>query len=207
MKYFAFVILAAVFAAPLSAAAEESPAASKPDIKKGESISSNLCVACHANDGSRGIPANPILQGQHFEYLFKQLVDFKEGQRDAAPMKDIAKNLSEEDMRNVAYFYSTKQAKLGAAKNKDFAELGQKIYRGGVLDKSIPACAGCHGASGAGIPAQYPKIAGQNTDYIAAQLKKFRLDTRKNSAPMTAIAQKMSDKEIDAVSDYISGLH
>jgi cytochrome c553 len=118
----------------------------------------------------------------------------------------MAAPLSEADMKNVAAFYASKQAKPGFAKNKDTVLLGEKIYRGGIAAKNVPACAGCHSPTGAGIPAQYPKLAGQHGDYIELQMTNFRAGTRANSAQMMTIAAKMSDKEIKAVSDYIAGL-
>jgi cytochrome c553 len=186
-------------------AAEPAPVA-KPDLAKGQATATAVCGACHTADGSRGSPANPILQGQHPEYLVKQLVEFKAGIRANAIMQGMAATLSEADMKNVAAFYASKQAKPGFAKNKDLVALGEKIYRGGIADRSIPACSGCHSPTGAGIPAQYPRMAGQHGDYIEAQLLAFRSGLRKNSAQMTGIAAKMNDKEIKAVSDYIAGL-
>ncbi|MEP7056621.1 MAG: c-type cytochrome [Caldimonas sp.] len=187
-------------------AAEPPAPSAKPDIARGEAISTSVCVACHSNDGSRGSPANPILQGQHAEYLVKQLTEFKAGQRNNPIMRGIAATLSVDDMRNVAAFYATKQAKPGFAKNKDTVKLGEKIYRGGIADRSVPACAGCHSPTGAGIPAQYPRLAGQHADYAEAQLVAFRAAARNNSAPMVGIAAKMNDREIKAVADYIAGL-
>jgi len=198
------LLVAAALVAP-AAAAEPAPAA-KPDVAKGEAISTNVCAACHAADGSRGSPANPILQGQHAEYLVKQLVEFKEGKRDNPVMKGMASTLSEADMRNVAAFYASKDAKPGFAKNKESVALGEKIYRGGIADRAIPACAGCHSPNGAGIPAQYPRVRGQHADYTEAQLVAFRSGLRKNSAQMTGIAAKLNDKEIKALADYIAGL-
>ncbi|MFO1337587.1 MAG: c-type cytochrome [Burkholderiaceae bacterium] len=198
--------LAALLAAPAMANEEAAPAA-KVDVAKGQEISTNVCAACHTADGSRGSPANPILQGQHPEYLVKQLTEFKSGKRDNAIMKGMASTLSEADMKNVAAFYAGKQAKPGFAKHKDTVTLGEKIYRGGIADKQVPACAGCHSPNGAGIPAQYPRVGGQHGDYLEAQMKAFRDGKRNNSVPMTAIAARMSDKEIAAVTDYIAGLH
>ncbi len=189
------------------AAAEAKPTVTKPDPAKGETTSKNVCAACHTNDGSRGTPAYPILQGQHPEYLVKQLTEFKAGKRVNAIMQGMAATLSPDDMRNVAAFYSSKEAKPGFAKNKDFAALGEKIFRGGIAERSIPACAGCHGPNGAGIPSQYPRLAGQHADYTEAQLVAFRGGIRKNSLPMMGVAAKLNDREIKAVADYIAGLH
>ena len=198
-------------AASASFAAEEAkPAAAapaKPDLAKGQTTATNVCAACHTSDGSRGSPANPIIQGQHPEYLAKQLTEFKNGKRANPIMQGMAAALSEADMKNVAAFYSSKQPKPGFAKNKDSVALGEKIYRGGIADRTVPACAGCHGPSGAGIPSQYPRLSGQHADYTAAQLNAFRSGARANSAQMTGVAAKMNDKEIKAVSDYIAGLH
>jgi len=189
-----------------AAMANETKAPAKPDLAKGGAISSQVCAACHTADGSRGSPANPILQGQHPEYLAKQLAEFKEGKRKNAIMQGFAGTLSEEDMRNVAAFYASKTAKPGFAKNKESLALGEKIYRGGIADRQIPACAGCHSPTGAGLPAQYPRIGGQHGDYTEAQLNAFRAGTRGNNAQMMAIAAKMNDREIKAVADYIAGL-
>ena len=186
--------------------AAEPAAAAKADPAKGAAISAGTCVACHTNDGSRGSAANPILLGQHADYLAKQLAEFKSGKRDNAIMKGMAATLSEADMKNVAAFYAGKQAKPGFAKNKDFAALGEKLYRGGAADRLIPACSGCHSPNGAGIPAQYPRLAGQHADYVETQLVAFRSGVRHNNPVMTGVAAKLSDREIKALSDYVAGL-
>jgi cytochrome c553 len=196
-------LVAALFMAP-ALAAESQPAA-KPDPAKGQA-SAAACMACHTADGTRGAPANPILQGQHPEYLAKQLHEFKSGKRKNPIMQGMAAPLSEDDIRNVAAFYAGKEAKAGAAKNKATVLAGEKIWRGGIADRKIPACSGCHGPTGAGIPAQYPKIAGQHADYTEAQLVAFRSGARANSAQMTGVAAKMNDAEIKAVADYVAGL-
>jgi cytochrome c553 len=199
------VLLAATLALPVFAANE--PAASaKVDLAKGQELSTNVCAACHTADGSRGSPANPILQGQHPEYLAKQLAEFKAGKRANPVMQGMAAPLSEDDIRNVSAFYASKQAKPGFAKNKDTVARGEKIYRGGIAGKAVPACAGCHSPNGAGLPSQYPRLAGQHGDYIDAQMKAFRDGKRANGPMMKAIAANMSDAEIAAVSDYIAGL-
>jgi len=205
MKTVAF-ILSSLMLAAAAHANEPAAASAKPDLAKGGAISAQTCAACHTADGSRGSPANPILQGQHPEYLVKQLTEFKSGKRKNAIMSGMAAALTEEDMRNVAAFYAAKTAKPGFAKNKDTVALGEKIYRGGIADRNVPACAACHGPAGSGIPAQYPRIAGQHGDYIEAQMTAFRAGQRGNAPQMVAIAAKMNDKEIKAVSDYIAGL-
>ncbi len=202
---FASALLSCVLFAAVSASANEAPAPVKVDLVKGAATAA-VCAACHSFDGSRGSPAQPILQGQHPEYLVKQLNEYKSGARANAIMSGMAATLSESDMKNVAAFYASKQAKPGFAKNAELAALGEKIYRGGIADRSIPACAACHSPNGAGIPAQYPRMAGQHADYTEAQLLAFRGGVRKNSLQMTGIAAKMNDREIKAVSDYIAGL-
>ena len=196
--------LALVFTAGAPHAAETAPSA--PEPAKGATISTSVCAACHTNDGSRGSAANPIIQGQHPDYLVKQLAEFKAGKRPATVMKGFASALSDDDMRNVAAFYAGKSAKPGFAKSKDTVALGEKIYRGGIGDRSVPACSGCHGPSGAGIPAQYPRLAGQHADYVEGQLVAFRGGVRRNNSTMAAIAAKLNDREIKAVADYVAGL-
>jgi cytochrome c553 len=206
MMKIASVLLSSLLLALASSASANTEAASKPDLVKGQATATAVCGACHTADGSRGAAANPILQGQHAEYLVKQLAEFKAGKRVNAVMTGMASMLSDADMKNVAAFYASKQAKPGFSKNKDSVALGEKIYRGGVADRQIPACAGCHSPNGAGIPAQYPRIASQHGDYLEAQLNSFRSGARGNSAQMTAIAAKLNDKEIKAVADYTAGL-
>ena len=207
MKPVQALILSALLTAAAfgSAQAAETKPAFKADPAKGQALA-QVCAACHTADGSRGSPANPILQGQHPEYLVKQLQEFKSGKRNNAIMKGFAANLSDEDMKHIAAFYAGKTSKPGAAKNKDTIRLGEKIYRGGILEKNVPACAGCHGPTGSGIPAQYPRLGGQHADYTEAQMIAFRAGARANNAQMMTIASRMSDLEIKAVSDYIAGL-
>lgn len=199
----ALLLLAWAFAGAVQAA--DAKPAFKADPAKGQTVATP-CLACHTADGSRGIPANPILQGQHPDYIVKQLTEFKSGKRASAVMKGMAAPLSEDDIKHVAAFYASKQAKPGFAKSKDTVPQGEKIFRGGLADRQIPACAGCHSPNGAGIPVQYPRIAGQHADYTEAQLVAFRGGARGNSAQMSAIAAKLSDREIKAVADYIAGL-
>jgi cytochrome c553 len=203
MKSTVALILAAMFASPLFAA--ESKAAFKPDLAKGQATAAT-CMACHTADGTRGLSANPILQGQHPEYLVKQLTEFKAGKRKNAIMQGFAATLSEEDMKNVAAFYASKPALKGVAKNKDTVTLGEQIYRGGIMAKQVPACAGCHSPNGAGIPAQYPRLGSQHFEYTEAQLTAFRSGARANSAQMMTISARLSDTELKAVADYIAGL-
>ena len=208
MKSLLALTLAAAFAtAGVGAlAAEAALATPKPDLAKAQDKAPQVCGACHTFVGTRGLPANPILQGQHADYIVKQLTEFKSGRRANPVMTAMAAPLTDDDVRNLAAFYAGKQAKPGFATSKDTVLLGEKIYRGGIAAKQVPACAGCHRPTGAGIPAQFPRLAGQHADYTEAQLVAFRAGTRGNAPQMLAIAARMSDKEIKAVADYMAGL-
>ncbi|MDI1275155.1 c-type cytochrome [Polaromonas sp.] len=189
------------------AAGEAAPAqVAKPDLVKGEATYTAVCVACHAADGNSAIAANPKLAQQHPEYLVKQLQEFKSGKRNNAVMKGFASALSDDDMKNIAYWVTTKKAKPGFAKDKALVTLGERIYRGGIADRQVPACAGCHSPNGAGIPSQYPRLGGQHAEYTATQLTTFRDGVRNNNLQMTQVAAKLNDREIRAVADYIAGL-
>jgi cytochrome c553 len=196
---------AALLAAAGAAQADGPPPVFKADLVRGEQVSVT-CQACHLADGNRGAPANPILAGQHPEYTAKQLAEFKAGKRQNAIMQGFASLLSEDDMKHVAAFYASKQAKPGFAKNKDTVRLGEAIFRGGIKAKQVPSCAGCHSPNGAGIPAQYPRLAGQHAEYTESQLVAFRSGARANNAQMMTISARLSDVEIKAVSDYLAGL-
>lgn len=208
MKLLASLLMAAALAAPaIPALAADAPApVAKLDLAKGEASFSQVCVACHAADGNSMTPENPKLAQQHPEYLVKQLQEFKSGKRASPIMLGFASMLSDEDMKNIAWWLASKPATEGAAKDKDLVALGERIYRGGIAERSIAACAACHSPNGAGIPAQYPRLSGQHADYTDAQLKAFRDGVRLNSAQMTGVAAKLNDREIRAVSDYIAGL-
>jgi cytochrome c553 len=201
------IVAAIAFAAPLAVQAQTT----KPDAAQGRKTAETVCVACHGTDGNSASPANPKLAGQHYEYLYKQLVDFRAkgdvpAERADAVMAGFAAMLSEADMRNVSAWYAQQSLKPAAAKNRDLVELGQKIYRAGIAEKGVPACSGCHSPNGAGLPIQYPRLQGQYGEYTEAQLVAFRQGKRLNSTEMTAIAERLSDREIQAVSDYIAGL-
>ncbi|MBI2727387.1 MAG: cytochrome c4 [Polaromonas sp.] len=194
---------AAHAAAPAAAAA---PKVTKPDLVKGEASFTAVCASCHGADGNSGTPVNPKLSQQHPEYLVKQLQEFKSGKRKNAIMQGFASALSDDDMKNIAYWAASKKAKPGFAKDKDLVALGERIYRGGVADRQIAACAGCHSPNGAGIPAQYPRLGGQHAEYVATQLTAFRDGVRLNSLQMNQVAAKLNDREIRALADYIAGL-
>jgi cytochrome c553 len=207
------LFLTLLAASSIAGAAEEQKAA-KADPAKGEAIyttgdaSRNIpaCVSCHGAAGNSTIVQNPKLAAQHAAYTYKQLVNFKTPERNNAIMSPIAKALTEEEMKNIAAYLDRQTQKPGAARNKDIVQLGKQIYRAGIAEKNVPACAGCHSPNGAGIPAQFARLAGQHQDYTVAQLTGFRSGARKNSMQMTAIAKRLSDDEIKAVADYIAGL-
>lgn len=225
MKLLATLLMAATLAAPVisaqaagenpaapAAKAEaapakaEAPKAAKPNLAAGETKYTAVCAACHGADGNSGSPANPKLAQQHPEYLVKQLQEFKSGKRANAIMQGFASQLSDEDMKNISAWLATKKNKAGFAKDKELVALGERIYRGGIADRQVAACAGCHSPNGAGIPSQYPRLSGQHGDYTVAQLIAFRDGARKNSVQMTQVASRLNDREIKAVSDYIAGL-
>lgn len=215
MKFSQFVKSLCVGLLAVSSIAVATEAApKKADLARGEALYVNgdaarnvmACVACHGAAGNSTITQNPKLAGQHEAYLVKQLHDFKGPQRNNPVMTTIAKAMTDDDIRNIAAFLDAQVQKPGAAKNKETVELGKKIYRGGIAEKNVPACAACHSPTGAGIPAQFARIGGQHQDYTDAQLKAFRSGARKNSAQMTTIAKRLSDEEIQAVADYVAGL-
>jgi cytochrome c553 len=168
----------------------------------------NVCVACHAIDGNSVISANPKLSGQHPEYLYKQLTNFKSGERANAVMAGMAGMLSDADMHAVAEYFSKQTLNLGQAKTNGAGSLGEKIYRAGIQANSVPACASCHGPAGDGLPVKYPRLGGQHAEYVLNQLRQFRLGARANDEAkvMRTIAAKLTDQEMEAVADYIQGL-
>lgn len=210
-------LLVATLAVSGFASASDKPAvaaAVKADPAKGATLYDNgdaarglpACVSCHGAAGNSTISTNPKLAGQIDAYAYKQLVDFTTPNRNNPIMTPYAKMLTDEDKKNVAAYLGKQAAKQGAAKNKDIVELGKKIYRGGIAGTGVAACASCHGAAGNGIPALFPRLAGQHQDYTVAQLQAFKGGARKNSIQMTTLAKRMSDEEMKAVADYIAGL-
>jgi cytochrome c553 len=203
MKLLASLVAATLLTA--SAFANET-VAPKVDKAAGEARFTAVCAACHGADGNSGSPEYPRIAGQGAEYLQKQLHDFKSGKRANAIMSGFASQLSDADMRNIAAWASSQTPKHNTAKDKDLVMLGERIYRGGIADRNIPACAGCHSPNGSGIPAQFPRVSGQHATYTETQLNAFRSGARANNPIMSDVAAKMNDKEIKAVADYIAGL-
>ena len=206
-----FLLLLAAFSTTAWATGPTPPA--KADPAKGQQIFSTVCVACHNADGNSTIPINPKLAGQHPEYLLKQMKNFKgDGGKQPERLNPIMNGMiaayTEDQMRDIAAFLGEQKLKPEVSKNRDTIEYGRKLFRAGDQAKGLPACAACHGPTGAGMPAQYPRIAGQFTDYTELQLKNFRAGERANdpNKMMRMVALKMTDAEIKAVSDYVAGL-
>lgn len=192
---------------------EAAKASPKGDAARGQAIASTVCGACHGPDGNSLLAVNPKLAGQHADYLFKQMKNFKSAdgkqpERANPIMNGMIAAFDEGQMRDIAAYFSAQTQKGEVAKNRETIELGQKLYRGGDQTKGLPACAACHGPTGAGMPAQFPRIGGQYAEYTEAQLKSFREGARANdpNKMMRMVAIKMTDHEIKAVSDYIAGL-
>lgn len=194
----------------VNAAEEAKP---KADPAKGKVVAETICVACHGADGNSMTSANPHLAGQGEAYIYKQLsnfksVDGKPAARNNAIMAGMAAALTEDDMRNVSAWFSQQTLKPATATNEALIARGQKLWRAGDAAKGVPACAACHGPAGKGLPAQYPRLAGQFPEYTEAQLKSFRAGERANDpeSMMRGIADKLSDADIKAVSEFAAGL-
>ncbi len=186
-----------------------------PDPAAAKIIANQVCAACHGADGNSTLLANPKIAGQHAEYILKQLHNFAssgtkkpEEIRNNPVMAAMVASLSESDMKNLAAYFSSQKPAPGMATNKELVLKGKKIYRGGIAQTGIPACSSCHSPNGAGIPAQYPRLAGQHTAYTLAQLKAFRSGERANDVnkKMRTIASRMTDKELEAVAEYIAAM-
>jgi cytochrome c553 len=204
-------LIAAALASPTVFAAEPPL---KGDPAKGQQVATQVCAACHGADGNSVAPANPKLAGQFREYMTKQLMNFRPGtdnkpaERPNPIMAGFAAALSPDQMRDVSAYYASQKLVPDKAKDKSTIELGRKIFRAGIAEKNVPACAGCHGPTGAGVPIQYPALAGQYAEYVETQLKAFRSGERANdpNRMMRSTAARLSDSEIKAVADYIAGL-
>jgi cytochrome c553 len=196
-----------------------------PDVKVGEKLYNEgdpargivACVSCHGTAGNSDIPVNPNLAAQPHEYIYKQLTEFQPKEDGMAPrrgpdgapsvMTGLSTPLTIDDMRNLALYIAEQQlTKPAAASSEELAARGEEIWRGGIKETKVPACAACHGANGEGIPAQYPRLSGQFAPYLEEQLVLFRAGHRANNDMMTQIAARMSDADIKAVADYAAGL-
>jgi cytochrome c553 len=211
------LLLLAALAWPAVAAAQ-TPAAPAQDPKaleaRGREIASQVCAACHGPDGNSPLPVNPNLAGQHADYITQQLMHFKAGLRQNAIMQGIAAGMTPEDMRAAGAFYAKQTPRGLAARDAGLVKLGQALWRGGDSGSGIPACSGCHSPNGAGVPKNYPRIAGQYADYTYAQLKAFQAGERgrdkegkdANGRVMRSIAKGLSDVQMKAVAEFAAGL-
>jgi cytochrome c553 len=189
-------------------------AAGKPDLAKAQTIVNQVCAACHGTDGNSPTPVNPSLAAQPAEYISLQLAHFKSGVRANPVMQGMAAGLSPEDMKALGAYFSQQKPKNQPAKDATLVTAGQSLYRGGDLAAGIPACAACHSPTGAGIPKNYPRLAGQHADYTLAQLKAFKAGERGadkdgkdvNGRVMNAVAAKLSDAQMKALAEYAQGL-
>lgn len=208
------LLLAAALAWPALAAAQAPAAAAKPDLARAQQIVNQVCTACHGADGNSAAPVNPNLAGQHADYITRQLAHFKEGIRQNPVMQGMAAALTPEEMRALGVYYSQQKPKGLTAKDVTLVKTGQQVWRGGDATSGVPACASCHSPNGAGVPRNYPRIAGQFADYTYAQLKAFKSGERgldkegkdTNGRIMQAIAHNLSDEQMKAVADYAAGL-
>ena len=206
-------------------AADASAGPEKPDVKAGETLYKEgdpargivACISCHGLGGNSELPVNPNLAAMSHEYIYKQLVEFQPREDGSAPrqaangapsvMTGLATPLTIQDMLNLSLYLAEQPlTKPAAASSKDLVARGEEIWRGGIRDRSVPACAACHGANGEGIPSQYPRLSGQFASYLEDQLILFRAGHRGNSEMMIQIAARMSDDDIKAVADYAAGL-
>ena len=204
---------AAALAVPAIAAGQQATPP-KVDLARAQQTATQICAACHGADGNSATPANPNLAGQHADYITVQLEHFKAGIRTNPTMQPMAATLSDDDMRALGVYFSQQKPKGLTAKNGDLVKAAQKIYRGGDSETGVPACAACHSPDGAGIPKNYPRVAGQYADYIYAQLRAFKNGERgadkagkdTNGRIMATIANRMTDDQMKAVADYMAGL-
>lgn len=204
-----FFALAALAMAPVFAQADKNP-----DIAKGQALA-GVCAGCHGVDGVSPVPTQPSLAGMSWQYIAKQLKHFKTGQRDNAIMKGFVANLSDADMKALGVYFSSMKGRPIGTKDEKLAKTAEKLYRAGDAARGIPACAGCHSPTGAGIPALYPRVGGQHAEYTLAQLTAFRSGARGGATKddpnptgkmMMTIASKLTETEVKALAEYTSGL-
>lgn len=185
-----------------------------PNYAKGQALA-GVCAGCHGADGHSTVPTQPSLAGMSWQYIARQLKHYKTGQRDNAIMKGFAANLSDADMKALGVYFAAQKPRSVGTKDMALAKTAERLYRAGDASRNIPACAGCHSPTGAGIPAQYPRIGGQHAEYTLAQLNAFKAGTRggatkedanPNGKMMMAIAQRLTDAEIKALAEYTAGL-
>jgi cytochrome c553 len=206
--------LAAMLCAWPAAAVLAQQTAAQPDAAKAQTTASQVCAACHGVDGNSPTPVNPSLAAMPAEYISTQLAHFRSGLRVNPIMQGMAAPLTPEDMRALGAYFSRQKPKGLAAKDAALVQAGQKLYRGGDSAAGVPACSACHAPDGSGIPKNYPRLAGQHADYTYAQLKAFKAGERGNDPDgkdvngriMAAIASRLSDAQMKAAAEYVSGL-
>jgi cytochrome c553 len=177
----------------------------KPDLERGKQLATTVCAACHGADGRATAPTNPHLAAQHGDYIAAQLAAFKSGTRPSPIMQPMAAPLTPEDMRSVGAYYESQKPVESFARDKALALRGEKLWRAGIKGVNAPACAGCHGAAGHGIPAQYPRLAGQSADLSFGWLKAYATGARPHPV-MGAVAVKLPENDMKALAEYIAGL-
>jgi cytochrome c553 len=215
MKHAFWLATAAIALAAGGAALAEEPPAAKPDLAKAKQIVETVCAACHGADGNSPTSVKPNLAGQGADYITLQLQHFKSGVRANAIMAGMAATLSPDDMRALGLYFAQQTPKIVGTRERDLALAGQQIYRGGNIATGLPACAACHSPVGVGIPSRYPRLGGQHADYSLAQLKAFKAGERGmdkagkdvNGKVMAQVAARLSEREMQAVVQYASGLH
>lgn len=179
------------------------------DVAAGQAKTA-LCGACHNPDGNSLAPNFPKLAGQGQRYLEKQLHDIKSGKRPVLEMTGMLEGFDDQDLADIAAYFASQKGSVGAADPK-LVERGRALFNGGDLDKGMPACTGCHSPDGAGLAlAGFPHLSGQHAQYVSKQLTDFREGNRTNDGDamtMRTIASKLSNKDIEAISSYIQGLH
>ena len=208
------LLLAVALGAWPGAVAMAQDAATKADVAKAQTIVNQVCAACHGTDGNSPTPVNPSLAGQPAAYIALQLAHFKAGIRTNPVMQGMAATLTPEDMRALGVYFSQQKPKPMSARDAALVTVGQKLYRGGDLTTNVPACSACHSPAGAGLPKNYPRLAGQHADYSYAQLKAFKAEERGadkegkdvNGRIMVTIAGRMSDAQMKAAAEFASGL-
>ena len=208
-------LIAGSIACAVAGVAPAAETAAKPDLAKAKQIADQICAACHGADGNSPSPANPSLAGQQAAYITLQLQHFKSGVRSNPVMAGMVATLSPEDMQALGIFFSQQKPKVAGIRDRELALVGQKLFRGGNVASGLPACASCHSPDGAGVPSRYPRLGGQHADYALAQLKAFKSGERgmdkagkdTNGRVMAQIAAKLSEKEMQALAQYTSGLY
>jgi len=209
------LLLAVALGAWPAADASAQDAAVKADLARAQTLVNQVCAACHGADGNSPTPVNPSLAGQGAAYVALQLAHFKAGIRANPVMQAMAAPLSPDDMRALGVYFSQQKPKQSAARDAALVTAGQRLYRGGDSSTGVPACAACHSPAGAGMPKNYPRLAGQHADYSYAQLKSFKAGERGadkdgkdvNGRIMVTIAGRMSDDQMKAAAEYTTGLH